>query len=693
MALTASSPRLSEHRLFKNADLMIGIGAVGVIAMMIIPIPSIILDLLLVFDIALSLIILLTAMFTLEPLSFSSFPGLLLVITLFRLSLEVSSTRLVLLDAYAGRVIQSFGHFVVGGNYVVGFVVFLILIVIQFVVVTSGATRVAEVAARFTLDAMPGKQMAIDADLNAGLINEEEARRRRKEIEQEADFYGAMDGASKFIRGDVVAAILILVINIIGGFIIGMAQRGMGILEALQTYTLLTVGEGIVTELPSLFASVATGFIVTRAASQKNLGEEITSQIFSQPRAVLVVIFTLGVFALIPGLPTIPFGALAIGMYAMYRVITQAAKAPPPAPVVEEKPKEPESVVPLLHLDPMELEIGYGLIPLVDAVEGGDLLGRITMIRRQVAMDLGLVVPPIRVRDNMQLKPNNYSIKIYGLEVAKGEVMVGRFLAMNPGTATEEIEGVSIKEPAFGLPAVWITEGSKSQAEALGYTVIDGGTVIATHLSETIRSQAAQLLGRQEVQTLLDNIKSTHPVIVEELIPNLLTIGELQKVLQNLLRERISIRNFLLILETLADHAKATRDPEQLTELVRQALARAICREYMQSDGTLRVLTLDQKLEAMIADLIKKGQREVVGAIDPQTLRSLYGSLLKQVEKVTKEGLQPVLLCSQIIRPYFRRLVERIIPHLVVLSYNEVVPEAGVQSVGVVSLEGEKVEL
>jgi flagellar biosynthesis protein FlhA len=693
LALNKPDTRLSNIKLFKNSDIILAVAAISVIAMMIIPIPPFLLDLLLVFDIGFALVILLTSMFTLEPLNFSSFPGLLLVITLFRLALEVSSTRLVLLHAYAGKVIQAFGNFVVGGNYVVGFVIFLILIIIQFVVVTSGATRVAEVAARFTLDAMPGKQMAIDADLNSGLINEEEARRRRSEIEREADFYGAMDGASKFIRGDVIAAILILAINIIGGLIVGMVQKGMGLIEALHTYTLLTIGEGIVTEMPSLFASVATGFIVTRAASQKNLGEEITTQMFSSPRALIIVTLTLAVFALIPGLPLIPFAAMAVGAYLIYRVVNQALKAPAAAPAVEEKPKEPESVVPLLQLDPMELEIGYGLIQLVDTGEGGDLLGRLTMIRRQTALDLGIIVPPIRVRDNVQLKPSSYRVKFFGLEVAKGEVMTGRYLAMDPGTVTEEIEGIKTKEPTFGLPAVWIAESQKSRAEVLGYTVIDPGTVVTTHVSEIIHSHAADLLGRQEVQTLLNNLKTTYPVVVEELIPNLLTIGELQKVLQNLVREKISIRNLLLILETLADQTRISRDVEFLTEKVRQALSTSICREYLQQDGTLPVLTLDPALENMMGEVVKKGQKEMLGALHPDTLRSFYGSLLKQVENMTKQGYSPVLLCSQAIRPYFRHLVERVIPNLVVLSYHEIVPEASIKAVGSVSLEGEKVKL
>lgn len=688
----AAARSTTEQRFTRGSDVLLAVAAVAVVVMMIVPIPPILLDILLTFNIAIALIVLLVAMYTLQPLQFSIFPSLLLLVTLFRLSLNVSGTRLILIRGYAGEVINSFGQFVVGGSYIVGFIIFVILIVIQFIVITNGAGRVAEVAARFTLDAMPGKQMAIDADLNAGLITEDEAKTRRRLIQREADFYGAMDGASKFVRGDAVAAIIILIVNILGGFVIGMVQRGLPILDSLKIYTLLTIGEGLVTQIPALLISTSTGIIVTRAAAEANLGTDLTAQLFQNPRIVIMVGFILLFFFLVPGLPKIPFLLLAVGALLLGRSLEQAKKQ---LETVEEKPippKEPESMVPLLQLDPMELEIGYGLIPLVDVEQGGDLLERITLIRRQLATELGLVVAPIRVRDNMQLKPNAYSVKIYGLEVAKGEVVVGRFLAMNPGSATEELEGVPTKEPAFGLPATWITKAQKEKAEVAGYTVIDPASVVATHLTEVIKTSGWQLLGRQEVQLLLDNLKATHSVVVDELIPNLLTIGDVQKVLQNLLKERISIRNLLLIAEALADHARITKDIEALTEAVRQSLSRAICKDYMQPDGTLPVITLDPSLETLLADVAKSTKQEAFAALDPQTMREMYDSLLREVEKISGSGYHPVLLCSQVVRPYLKHLTERVIPYLVVLSYQEIVPEANVEAFGVVGLVSKKVQ-
>ena len=678
-------------RFTRNSDLYIALAAVAIVVMMIVPIPPIFLDILLTLNITIALVIMLVSMYTLQPLQFSIFPSLLLLVTLFRLSLNVSGTRLILLYGYAGDVINAFGQFVVGGSYIVGFIIFVILIIIQFIVITNGAGRVAEVAARFTLDAMPGKQMAIDADLNAGLITEDDARYRRRQIQKEADFYGAMDGASKFVRGDAMAAIIILIVNILGGFIIGMVQRGLPFMESLKVYTLLTIGEGLVTQIPALLISTSTGIIVTRAASDINLGVDLTTQLFQQPRVVIMVGFILLFFFAMPGLPKIPFLLLAVGALMLGRALRDAQKK---AEVPEEKPappKEPESMVPLLQLDPMELEIGYGLIPLVDIEQGGDLLERITMIRRQLATDLGLVVPPVRVRDNMQLKPNSYSIKIYGLEVAKGEVIVGRFLAMNPGGAVEEVEGIPTKEPAFGLPAVWVAKVHKEKAEVAGYTVIDPSTVVATHFTEIIKTSGWQLLGRQEVQLLIDTLKTSHSVVVEELIPNLLTVGDIQKILQNLLKERISIRNLLLILEALADHARGTKDIESLTEIVRQALARAICKDYMQPDGTLPVITLDPALENMLADLIRGSKQDAFVTLDPQTIREIYDSLLKEVERLSSSGFHPVLLCSQVVRPYFKHLTERVVPYLAVLSYQEIVSDANIEAFGVVRIGAVKV--
>lgn len=691
MTLSAAKAATPE-RFTRNSDIYIALAAVAIVVMMVVPIPPIFLDILLTLNIAIALIVLLVSMYTVQPLQFSIFPSLLLLVTLFRLSLNVSSTRLILLHGFAGDVINAFGQFVVGGNYIVGFIIFVILIIIQFMVITNGAGRVAEVAARFTLDAMPGKQMAIDADLNAGLVTEDEAKARRRQIQKEADFYGAMDGASKFVRGDAMAAIIILIVNILGGFVIGMVQRGLPFMDSLKIYTLLTIGEGLVTQIPALLISTSTGIIVTRAASDINLGTDLTAQLFQQPRAVIMVGFIMLFFFAMPGLPKIPFLLLAVGTLMIGRSLMEAKKK---AEAPEEKPalpKEPESMVPLLQLDPMELEIGYGLIPLVDMEQGGDLLERITMIRRQLAAELGLVVPPIRVRDNMQLKPNNYSIKIYGMEVAKGELIVGRFLAMNPGGAAEDLEGMQTREPAFGLPAIWIAKAHKEKAEVAGYTVIDPATVAATHLTEIIKTQGWQLLGRQEVQLLLDNLKASHSVVVDELVPNILNVGDVQKILQGLLKERISIRNLLLIAESLADHARVTKDIESLIEVVRQTLARGICKDYMQPDGTLPVITLDPILENLLTDAARGNRQEAFGSLDPGIMRDLYDSLLKEVEKLSGAGYHPVVLCSQAVRPYFKRLTERVIPYLVVLSYQEVVSEANVEAFGVIGLGAKKVE-
>lgn len=692
MTLSAAKTATPE-RFTRNSDVYIALAAVAIVVMMVVPIPPIFLDILLTLNIAIALIVLLVSMYTVQPLQFSIFPSLLLLVTLFRLSLNVSSTRLILLHGFAGDVINAFGQFVVGGNYIVGFIIFVILIIIQFMVITNGAGRVAEVAARFTLDAMPGKQMAIDADLNAGLVTEDEAKARRRQIQKEADFYGAMDGASKFVRGDAMAAIIILIVNILGGFVIGMVQRGLPFMDSLKIYTLLTIGEGLVTQIPALLISTSTGIIVTRAASDINLGTDLTAQLFQQPRAVIMVGFIMLFFFAMPGLPKIPFLLLAVGTLMIGRSLMEAKKK---AEAPEEKPalpKEPESMVPLLQLDPMELEIGYGLIPLVDMEQGGDLLERITMIRRQLAAELGLVVPPIRVRDNMQLKPNNYSIKIYGMEVAKGELIVGRFLAMNPGGAAEDLEGMQTREPAFGLPAIWIAKAHKEKAEVAGYTVIDPATVAATHLTEIIKTQGWQLLGRQEVQLLLDNLKASHSVVVDELVPNILNVGDVQKILQGLLKERISIRNLLLIAESLADHARVTKDIESLIEVVRQTLARGICKDYMQPDGTLPVITLDPILENLLTDAARGNRQEAFGSLDPGIMRDLYDSLLKEVEKLSGAGYHPVVLCSQAVRPYFKRLTERVIPYLVVLSYQEVVSEANVEAFGVIGLGAKKVEV
>jgi flagellar biosynthesis protein FlhA len=656
---------------------------------MIVPVAPWVLDGLLSFNIALALIIILTALYTENALAFSVFPTLILIVTLFRLSLNISATRSILLHAYAGEVIQAFGQYVVGGNYAVGLVVFAILVVIQFVVITNGAGRVAEVAARFTLDAMPGKQLAVDADLNAGLITEAEARQRRKDIQRSADFYGAMDGASKFVRGDAVAALIIVFVNIIAGFVIGVVQQGLTLVQSLQTYTLLTIGEGIVTQIPALLVSTATGIIVTRAAAESSFGAELTTQLVQEPRALAIAAGLLVLFGIF-GLPPIPMflmaGLLAALFFRRRAVLRLQATKPALAPggaTNQPAVKPAESVVPLLSFDPMELEIGFGLIPLVDVSQGGDLLERITMIRRHAARELGIVVPPIRVRDNLQLKPSTYVVKIYGLEVARAEVMVSRLLAMNPGTATNGIEGIPTVEPAFNLPALWIPESARGDAELAGYTVIDPTSVIATHLTELIKTHAPDLLGRQETSALLENVKQHYPVVVEELVPALLTVGEIQRVLQNLLRERIPIRNLLLILENLADGARASKDVDFLTERVRASMARHISAEYTES-GVMSVITVDPRLETLLGEASRRGE-DAYALLDPNTVAKIYGSLTKQIQHAQQAGLQPIVLTSPQTRLALKRLTERAAPQLVVLSYSEIAPGLRVESIGQIS--------
>ncbi|NPV53677.1 MAG: flagellar biosynthesis protein FlhA [Firmicutes bacterium] len=681
--------RIPVNNLAKYSDILVAVAIVAILVMMIIPMPTMVLDVLLTLNITGALVILLVTLYALEPLDFSAFPSLLLIATLFRLALNVSSTRLILLHAYAGRVIESFGNFVVGGNYVVGMVVFLILVVIQFIVITNGAGRVAEVAARFTLDAMPGKQMSIDADLNAGLITEQEARARRRAIEQEADFYGAMDGASKFVRGDAIAGIIITCINILGGIVIGVIQLKMPVMEALQRYALLTVGDGLVSQIPALLISTATGIIVTRAASESNLGEDLARQVLAQPRAVAIGAGMLLLFGMVPGLPKAPFfmiaiaaGALAYALYSAGEAATEEA-APKPA----DQPRAPENFMNLLAIDPLELEIGYGLIPLTDEAEGGDLLNRVTMVRRQVALELGLVLPHIRIRDNIQLRPGEYAIRIKGVELARGEILMGRYLAMNPGLATEPVPGIEVREPAFGLPAIWVTEDVKENAEAAGYTVVDPSSVIVTHLAEVIKAHAAEILGRQDVSNLLDNLKQSQPAVVEEVVPSLLTIGEVQKVLQNLLRERISIRDMATILEALGDYARVTRDIDALTEYARAALARNICRQYKNAAGELVAATIDPGVEDIIAQAIQHSEAGSTLALEPAVVHRFTAALAKQAEKMVESGNQPVVLCRASVRPYVRRLTERLLPNLVVLSYNEIVPDQKVRTVGMVSID------
>lgn len=678
-------------KILKYSDILVAVALITIVIMMIIPLPTLILDLLLSLNITLGLVIVMVAVYTVNPLEFSVFPSLLLITTLFRLALNVSSTRLILLDGYAGDVILAFGNFVVGGNAVIGFIIFVVLIIIQFIVITRGAERVAEVAARFTLDAMPGKQMSIDADLNAGLISDADARQRRKNIQQEADFYGAMDGASKFVKGDAIAAIIIIIINIVGGFVIGMWQRNMEILQALQSYTLLTVGEGLVNQIPALLISTATGIVVTRAASESNLGHDLASQIFANSRVFFIVSGVLLLLGFVPGLPGIPFLSLGIILFFIGYTLHKNVKSVAQQEMdnQEEKEKEevrkPENIVSLLQVDPMELEIGYSLIPMVDVGQGGDLLDRVVMIRRQCALEMGLVVPTIRIRDNIQLKPNVYVIKLKGIEIAKGELLLDHYMAMNPGTVFEEMTGIETVEPAFGLPALWIQEANREQAELAGYTVVDPVSVLATHLTEVIKTFAAEILGRQETQTLLDGVKQHNAALVDELTPNLLSVGDIQKVLANLLRERISIRDMVTILSTLCDYATLSKDTELLSEYVRHALARQISRQYAPND-TLACLTIDPQLENKISSSVQRTERGSFVALEPNTMQVLIRNLNTELQKLTNMGYQPIILASPAVRLYFRKLTERVAPTLTVLSYAELEPKVEVQALGMVKV-------
>jgi flagellar biosynthesis protein FlhA len=676
----------------KLKDLAVPVVVILIVAMMIIPLPTLVLDFLLIFNISLSIMILLVAMNTKEALDFSIFPTTLLLATLFRLALNVSTTRSILSKADGGAVIETFGSFVIGGNAVVGFVVFLILVIIQFIVITKGSERVAEVTARFTLDAMPGKQMSIDADMNAGLISEHEAKERRKKIEQEADFYGAMDGASKFVKGDAIAGIIILFINVIGGFAIGMAIHGMGFQEALRTYTLLSVGDGLVSQVPALLISTATGIIVTRSASDENLGKDIIQQIFSYPKQLYIVagtILTLGIFTPIGLVLTLPVAAvLAYAAYSLQKAMKKEDTRPQQAEMeeMEEESRSPEKVVELLQVDPLELEIGYGLIPLADAKQGGDILDRIVMIRRQFALELGLLLPTIRIRDNLQLQPNEYVLKFRGSKIAGGEVYLDHYLAMNQGETSDELEGIRVIEPAFGIPAIWVSMEEKQKAELLGYMIVDPPSVMATHLTEVLKRHAHELLRREETKELIDHLKETHPHLVEELVPNLLSVGEVQKVLQNLLREQISIRDLATIFETLADYAIYTKDTKVLTEYVRQSLARQITEQYAEN-GVIQVLTAGATLEKGISDCIQQTENGAYFlSMDPQLSRKITEVLKQHIEQIVKAGGQPIFLTSPQIRMHLKQLVDKVMPAVPVLSYTELMPDIEIQSIGVVNI-------
>jgi flagellar biosynthesis protein FlhA len=673
-------------------DYAILISVIMIVIMMVVPLPTILLDVLIFINLALSLTIILVAMNTNEPLQFSIFPSLLLLTTLFRLALNVSTTRSILTNQEAGQLIDTFGQFVVGGSAIIGFMVFLILIIIQFIVITKGSERVAEVGARFTLDAMPGKQMSIDADLNAGIITEKEARERREKIEKEADFYGAMDGASKFVKGDAIAAIVITLINILGGLIIGITVHNLPFGESVSTFTLLSVGDGLVSQIPALLISTATGIIVTRAASDGNLGTDITRQIFAYPKLLYVVAGFIAMFGLLPTInPVLPFvlgGLVGFGGYRMQMNLERSQEAEESAEEEQEleEVRSPESVVNLLQIDPIEFEFGYGLIPLADTNQGGDLLDRVIMIRRQCALELGIVVPVIRIRDNIQLQPNEYVLKIKGNRVAHGELLLDHYLAMSPGIDDDTIEGIETTEPAFGLPALWVNEEMKEQAEMSGYTVVDPPSVVSTHLTELIKRYAHELIGRQEVKTLIDHVKESSPAVIEELVPNLMSVGEIQKVLMKLLKEKISIRNLGIILETLADYASLTKDPDILTEYVRQSLSRQITLQFTSQGESLQVITAGASLEKRIADSIQQSEQGNYLSLDPESSQQIYQEVLEQVNRLQQTGVQPILLTSPAIRMYLRQFLERYIPDLPILSYNELEPDVEVQSVGVVNV-------
>ena len=682
-------------RLLMRSDVMVSLGLVTILLVMIIPMPPMLLDLFLALNITIALMIMIITLYVEKSLEFSIFPTVLLLTTLFRLSLNVASTRLILLygdtgPLAAGKVIQSFGQFVVGGNYVVGIVVFLILVVINFIVITKGAGRVAEVSARFTLDAMPGKQMAIDADLNAGLINEEQARARREEITSEADFFGAMDGASKFVRGDAIAGIVITMINICAGFIIGVFQEGMPLMEAAHNYTTLTIGDGLVSQIPALVISTGAGILVSRSGGLGDFGTQLKRQFSFNVRAIWVVGTILLGFALIPGLPFVPFLLLSLFLFGIAFMVQKtqreaAAELPEAAEAEAEAEEAEENYEQLLSVDLLELEVGYGLIRFVDASQDGELLNRIRSIRKQFALSLGFIMPPIHIKDNLQLKPNEYRLLLKGVPVAQAEMMPGHYMAMDAGNVTEKMKGVATVEPAFGLPAIWITEDKQERAQMAGYTVVDCNTVMATHISEEVKNHAHELIGRQEAQNLLDNMAKTYPKLVEELIPNLMSLGGVLKVLQNLLKEGVSIRDLRTILETLADYAPQVQDADVLTEYVRQALSRQISAAIAGDGDTLPIITLDHEVEQMIQNSVQRGGQAGGLALEPKKARGILEGIGQHLEKF-KGGATPVLLCPASIRLHVKKLTERYFPGLAVISHNEVAPQVKIQSLGTVTV-------
>ncbi len=695
------------RKLLKYGDLWLVVGLFGTILLLILPVAPFLLDLLLTVSIGLSLLTLLVILYLRTPAEFTGFPTLLLFITLYRLALNVASTRLILLDGYAGHIIEAFGNFVVRGNYVVGLVVFTILVLINFIVITKGAGRIAEVAARFTLDALPGKQMAIDAELNAGLINETEARTRRKTIEEEADFYGAMDGASKFVRGDAIAAILITLINVIGGFAVGIIQKGMTMTEALQRFTILSIGDGLVSQIPALITSVAAGILITRATAKNNLGHELGRQLLFYPRALTMLAGMLGVMAIVPGLPTMPFLTMAIiiGLlsYSLHRHGMPDAPGVAGAPVAgmngaktedanktaagaatPGEAKATDKLENLLTLDTLQIELGYGLVAMADARKGGDLLERVTGVRRNFAQEIGMLIPPIRMRDNLQLSTNEYRFVLKGNSIAQGQLMPGHWLAMNATNSKTTLKGIPTVEPVFQLPATWVTDVERKSAEVAGYTVVDAVSVLVTHLSETVRRHCHEILTRQDVQALLDNLKLTNPAVVNELIPAQLTVGQVQRVLQNLLAEGVSIRNLAGILEKVSDHATQTKNPDELSEYARRALGSQITKPYQSDNGGLRAITIDPRLEQQLAQGVRQSPSEIALIIEPKVARHVMDTLSKFIQQMLSAGHPPVLLCAPQLRLAFRRFFENTFSDLTVLSYSEVPARVQVQNAAVI---------
>lgn len=686
---------LGEKRLDikNNLDVVVAFGVIGIVLMIIIPLPKIMLDLLLALNITISIVIILITMFTTNVLQLSVFPTLLLVTTLFRLGLNISSTRLILTEADAGTIVSAFGEFVIRGNYVVGIIIFLIIVVIQFMVITNGAGRVSEVSARFTLDAMPGKQMSIDADLNSGMIDDAMAKKRRKDLQAEADFYGAMDGASKFVKGDAIAGIIITIINIIGGIIIGVLFNGMDASTAAQTYTKLTVGDGLVSQVPALLISTASGILVTRSGNEESFGTTVSNQLTAFPVATGIASGVMLFLGLVPNMPKIPFFIASAAMggltYLIYKEQTtkqEEVVMTEEEEIIQNERKEPENVMNLISVEPMEVEIGYGLIPLADESSGGDLLQRIASVRRQCAIEMGIVVQPIRIRDNLQLKTNEYIIKIRGTKVVSSELMPSMLLCMDPTGENSDIPGIKTIEPTFGLPAVWINKDQREDAEIKGFTVVDPTTVMVTHLTETIKNHSYELLGRQEVKLIVDNTKEKYSAVVEELIPDLLTIGELQKVLQNLLREKVPIKDIVTIMESLADNARNTRDLEILTEYVRFALSRTICNQVVDENMTINVITLDPAIEDIVANNIQKSVQGSFPTVDPDTTTKILGAIKDTIESVYFYNNQPIILVSPNIRAVFRKLIEMVFPQIMIISLNEVPNDVQINSEGVVRI-------